>query len=67
MARDGWWESRREAFQNAMDKAMWGKGSNKTKIAWNVLKRITGYNQYEKRDGSIVTRAIDKQGKLLTG
>ncbi len=38
-----------------------------TKWVFDKLKRMTKYDQYERRDGSIVSKALTAEDRVLTG
>jgi hypothetical protein len=37
------------------------------KWVFQKLKRLTKYDQYDKRDGGVVTRALNEDGRLVSG
>jgi len=56
-----------EKFNLMAEELIEESATSKGKRTLKKLKRLTKYDQFEKRDGSIVTRAVDEEGKLVAG
>lgn len=50
-----------------MEKIVQGRFKGNPREVFGSIRRCTKYDQYDKRDGGIMTRAIDSSGNFLTG
>ena len=54
-----YWEEHKRRFKVLTDKIIEEKFVGNTKWVFSKLKRVTKYDTFEKRDGSIVSKALD--------
>lgn len=66
MADQEYWEKRAHYYKTTIGKIV-DEDSQGSGWMFKKLKRLTKYDQFEKREGSVVDRAVDEHGNIISG